>query len=207
MTSLDYNYDYADKTVKVLNKRFIEMFGKVRSLISFDEIHVIGVVKTLYEEMYALTRRAFLTIARKAYKEADGTEPDIIDELWLISFLESYDPITKYVFAHEVERKMYYLIEGILASKNKKPEIDKALRLWSSMVSQYAIETVDEAVKQAYADNNVIKVRWIAEKDEKTCAVCDERNGKVFILKDLPPKPHIGCRCRTEPVKEAKNES
>ena len=58
-------YDYTDKAIKYLDRRYIRMFGKVRALASFDEVHVMSSVKSLYGELERLTREIFLRIARR----------------------------------------------------------------------------------------------------------------------------------------------
>lgn len=41
---------------------------------------------------------------------------------------------------------------------------------------------------------------WLAEKDEVTCKICRDLNGKIFTYK--PDLAHPNCRCRLEIVKE-----
>jgi SPP1 gp7 family putative phage head morphogenesis protein len=39
------------------------------------------------------------------------------------------------------------------------------------------------------------EVEWVAEDDSRTCKICRERNGKVYKIDEIPPKPHYNCRC------------
>lgn len=100
-----------------------------------------------------------------------------------------------YVYMHEIERKCARFAESILASDNRAREVETALRYWSNMVTQYAIDITDKAVEQAYLDNDVEKVVWVTIKDERRCVECRKRDGKIYDIAKVPPKPHLGCRC------------
>lgn len=196
-------YEYADKVVSYLNGRFIEMFGKLKSLASMDELNVLQSVKEVYREADALARKMLYQIAVFAYENASGEDVSVITEQWLLEVvLEAYDPITKYSYVNEVERKCSRLFESILASENKSAEIDSALRYWSAMVTQYSIITTDAATKQAYMDSGVEEVMWVSVKDNRRCAVCKSRDGKIYLIEEVPPKPHLGCRCYLIPYSE-----
>lgn len=196
-------YEYADTVISYLNGRFIEMFGKLKSLSSFDELNILQSVKELYREADALTREMLYRIAIVAYENAGGEDISVITEQWLLEVvLEAYDPTTKYSYITEVERKCSRLFESMVASDNKAAEVDTALRYWSAMVTQYAITTTDAATKRAYEDSGVINVMWVSVKDNERCKVCKSRDGMVYHIEDVPPKPHIGCRCYLIPYTE-----
>lgn len=196
-------YEYADEVISYLNSRFIEMFGKLKALSSFDELNILQSVKELYQEADALTRKMLYQIAVFAYENAEGEDVSVITEQWLLEVvLEAYDPTTKYSYVNEVERKCSRLFEGMVASENKAAEVDSALRYWSAMTTQYAIITTDAATKRAYMDSGVSDVMWVSVKDDKRCKVCKSRDGKVYPIEDVPPKPHIGCRCYLIPYSE-----
>lgn len=196
-------YEYADKVISYLNSRFIEMFGKLKALSSFDELNILQSVKELYREADALTRKMLYQIAVFAYENAEGEDVSVITEQWLLEVvLEAYDSTTKYSYVNEVERKCSRLLESMVASENKVAEVDSALRYWSAMTTQYAIITTDAATKRAYIDSSVSDVMWVSVKDDKRCKVCKSRDGKVYPIEDVPPKPHIGCRCYLIPYSE-----
>ncbi len=200
-------YEYADKVISYLNGRFIEMFGKLKSLSSFDELNILQSVKDLYREADALVREMLYRVAVFAYENANGEDVSVITEQWLLEVvLEAYNPVTKYSYVNEVERKCSRLFESMVASENKAAEVDLSLRYWSAMVTQYAITTTDAATKQAYVDLGVNKVIWVSVKDDKRCKVCKSRDGKVYPIEDIPPKPHIGCRCYAIPYSEEYDE-
>lgn len=191
-------YEYTDVIIRYLNKRFIEVFHRLKSLVSFDELNVLQSTHLIYDELLTITEEKLLALAVYYYNATVKNAKTQIDRDWLYVLLNDYDPITKYVFMHEVERKRARLVESMIATKNPT-EIDTALRYWSAMVTQYAIEITDAAVKQAYIDDGVELVVWVTILDDRRCKECEKREGKVYDIKDVPPKPHIGCRCYIVP--------
>ena len=192
-------YEYTDVIIRYLNKRFIEVFYRLKSLVSFDELNVLQSTRLIYDELMQITEEKLLELAVYYYNGTVKNPKTNIDREWLYLILDDYDPITKYVFLHEVERKRARLAESILASQNKSNEIDTALRYWSAMVAQYAIEVTDAATKQAYIDDGVERVMWVSMLDDRRCKECEKREGKVYDIFDVSPKPHIGCRCYLVP--------
>lgn len=188
-------YDYTDKVIRWMKKRFIRLFSQYKSQNSFDELNVLQSSKKLYQQLLEIVKEGLLMIARRAYVDNGGKSPNTINEQWLDEFLEEYDPVTKYVFNHEVERKCARFAESVIASNNPSKEIETALRYWSNMVSQYAITATDKAVEKAYRENDVTQVMWITYEDERRCKECGKRHRKVYDIDKVPPKPHLGCRC------------
>lgn len=188
-------YEYTDKVIRYMRKKFIRLFDSFRTNVLFDELNVISSSKSLYEELEKITEESLLSIAKRAYKTNGGLHESSITHRWLLGWLNDYNPVTKYVYLHEIERKCARFAESILASNNPSAEIDVALRYWSNMITQYAIDITDRAVEQAYSDNDIEKVMWVTIKDERRCKECRERDGKVYDINNIPPKPHWGCRC------------
>lgn len=192
-------YKETDKIIQYLNKRFIERFNKSKTILSFDEINVLQYSKKLYEELEEITEKALLKLAQQIYKKHSQSDKTDITLAWLLGVLKEHNPVTKYVYLNELDRKRSRFAESLIASENKVNEADTALRYWVAMVNQYAIEITDQAVIQAYVDNDVEKVVWITTIDERRCAVCRKRDGEIYDIAKVPPKPHIGCRCYLEP--------
>lgn len=191
------DYEYTDKIIAHIDKQLIEWYSRLKSLVSFDELNVLQEVNTLYQEIDLFVRNAFLKLANRVYSDSvRKTQFRSLDEQWVDALLSAYDPVSKYVFSHEEDRKCARLIESLIASTTKTQEVDVALRSMSFMCRIYAVRVTDEAVLQAFKDDEEDLVKWIAEKDEKTCSVCHSRDGKVYELESLPPKPHLNCRCR-----------
>lgn len=196
------NYANTDKIIAYIDKQLIERFSRLKSIISIDELNILQEVNALYSEVDAIVRKAFLKLAKKVYADNLREESSqSLDEQWVDELLSSYDPISKYVFTHEEDRKRARLIEALVVSDTKTEEIDRALRAMSYMCRIYADRVTDEAVTRAYIDDGVVLVKWVAEKDEKTCSVCRKRDGKIYRIEAVPKDTHPNCRCRRERVK------
>ena len=192
-------FAYTDKAAATLNRQLIARYGRLKSLLSFDELNVLNEVNTVCRELYGIIRKTFVRLANRVYRDAlrDGVLRDL-DEEWVDAILNGYDPVSKYVFSHEYDRRRARLIESILASNDRAREIDAALRGMSFMCRVYADRITDEAVMRAYTDEGENYVRWVAERDGKTCPVCRKRDGRIYEIHAVPADPHPNCRCRRE---------
>lgn len=188
-------YEFTDQIISILNKKLIEIFNRLKAQPSFNEIYALQSVQTAYAEADDFVRQYLLLLAQYIYNDHADEEKTNINGLWLFEILNAYDPVTKYVYINEVERKRARLFESLVASPNKAKEIDTALRYFSSMARQYALTVTDKAVLQAYKDNGVQKVKWVTTPDDRRCAECAKRDGKIYDIDKVPPKPHLGCRC------------
>jgi SPP1 gp7 family putative phage head morphogenesis protein len=189
-------YEYTDKMIRYLTKRFIRLFENAKSnLLPMDEVNILNYSKSMYDELEKMTETYLLKLAQKVYENTAQNKKRKIDKKWLCQALSEYDPVTMYVYLHEVDRKRARFAEAVMASTNRASEVDKALRYWSRMVNQYAVEITDKAVIDAYVDDEVSKVVWVTVDDEKRCRECAERDGKIYDIDDIPPKPHLNCRC------------
>jgi SPP1 gp7 family putative phage head morphogenesis protein len=56
------------------------------------------------------------------------------------------------------------------------------------------------AQKATAARNGFGYARWIATKDERTCAVCASRHGRIYRLDEMVGTLHPRCRCSLSPV-------
>ena len=189
-------YEYTDKIIRYLTKRFVRLFGDAKSnLLPMDEVNVLRYSHTFYGNLEEITEIYFLKLAKKVYRDTATNKKRKIDKKWLHDTLSQYDPVTMYVYLHEVDRKRARFAEAVIASSNRAFEVEKALKYWSRMVNQYAVEITDKAVIDAYIDNNVHKVIWVTVDDEKRCKECAKRDGEIYDIDDIPPKPHPNCRC------------
>lgn len=186
-------YRYADKETAKLNRYFIQEFLRFQAT-KMDELHVIRAAKDMYNRMDRKARHAFVRIARNQFDDIT-----IAEALFLLG---EYDPVTKYVYAHEVERKQMRFAEAFIASKGNPSEVKTALGLWSNMIKQYAIAISDEALLLSYERAGVKYVKWITEEDERRCKECASRHNKIYPIDNIPPKPHINCRCWFMPVRK-----
>lgn len=200
----DNYYDLADKAIELLNKRATKRFEDAKDEAAkdgFDELSVLEVTRTLYQDLARDNQEIFLELAQERYQEAEphGEEPP--DLAWLLALLAAYNAVTKYQYTNEVERKRQYTTEGINSSTAKVTEFRRGLHWWADLTSSYADIVTDESTLKAYRDAGVRRVRWVTAGDEKVCETCRERNGKVYSINSIPPKPHRRCRCVYEPVR------
>ncbi len=192
-------YELTDIAIENIRKELIRDFSKLKSLLSYDELNVMSATKAVYSKIDLYVRQMFLQLMQAVYKKVTKrTCP--YNYAWLESFLLEYDEVSKYVYANEFERKRDRLAEALIASSKKNEEIDAALRYLSFMLTAYAVRVTDQVVLTAYRDMGIDAVRWKAEKDNKTCTICKHRNGHIYDIEQVPPKPHLNCRCEYEEV-------
>ena len=168
-------------------------------------------INKLYKSVYQIIKKEFVKvlnpISEVIYTEAleVGFDGDIreLDEGFIEEFFEEYNPVTKYVFNNEINRKNSRLFESIVASTQERYQSYKtAENLINKQVKQYAIDLEDKVAMAVYKAVGVEKVIWVAEDDYKTCSVCNALDGEIFDIKDAPPKQHYNCRCVLIPVKD-----
>ena len=191
-------YRLADQAVNLLNRRATKRFEDAKDEAAqdgFDELSVLSITRTLYDNLSADNEEIFLELAQERYQEAEphGEEPP--DLAWLLALLAAYSAVSKVVYNNEVDRKRGYTTEGINSSTAKATEFRRGLHYWADFTGQFADEVTDEATLKAYRDAGVRRVRWVTAGDEKVCETCRERNGKVYSINSIPPKPHKHCRC------------
>lgn len=195
-------YEYADKIIKLLRRYLIREFPRVRSMTSFDEVNVLDTVNGLYSDIDAMIRKYFQKLADKAYRDAlTGDMIVPLDMAFLMGILSGYNPVSRYVYVNEFDRKRLRLVEALIATGGDGVEADRAMKQLALMIGCYAVAVVDEATLQAYRQEGVEKVRWISEEDSRVCSICRGRNRIVYPINELPPKPHYNCRCYFERVK------
>lgn len=183
-------------------------------LALFDEMNIVQTKKhvhKLYKKIFKTVKQEFLKIINEIYQtiyeEAVdmGFDGDIrnLDEAWVEEFFDWFNPVTKYVFSNEIDRKESRLFEALVSNELERlKSYAYAERLITSQIEQYAIDLEDSIAKVVYEDTGVEKVMWVAEKDHKTCGECMEMDGQTFDLHNAPPKLHHNCRCYYIPVKE-----
>lgn len=158
-----------------------------------------------------MSEEAYLDIAKKVYADHNG--PDRILEAWVIGILDDYDPVVKYVFTKELERKGARLAESIIADAEYsgkdpptvnyppiKQDFTRGLNYVTWQTDQFAITVEDKTVIRAFKDNGYKKIKWHTQDDEKVCKECEERNGKIYPIDKIPTK-HPNCRCYFTPEK------
>ena len=197
-------YRLSDAATELLNRRATKRFEDAKDKAAkdgFDELSVLSVTRELYDQLEADNRQVYLELAQERYQEAEphGEEPP--DLAWLLALLAAYSAVSKVVYNNEIDRKRGYTAEGINSSKAKVTEFRRGLHYWAGLTADYADIVTDESTLKSYRDAGVRRVRWVTVGDEKVCETCRERNGKVYSINSIPPKPHRRCRCVYEPVR------
>ena len=195
-------FEYCDKVLTTYLRLMLRKFRKMQNnLLSFDELNIVNTqtaVNDVYADILALAMEAFKKIARYYYRKV-RKDDDFPFDMWLSGLLEAYDPVTYYLFFPELDRKRARLLEAVLSSRTKadlKKEVFKAFRYWGRQFKHYLDKTAVNAVLEAYKKDGVTVFEWVTQKDEKVCAECATKDGKIYTIKTLPPMPlHYNCRC------------
>ena len=168
--------------------------------MSFDELNVINVSHEIFDEAIILTEREVTRLVKAVYdSKREGGQISSEDALSLVlTLMLAYNPVTKYVYRNEMDRKRARFAEGVIASDSPREEIALATRLMIATNKQFAEDATFEAAVQAYRDDGVEHVRWVTAVDDRRCAECKSRHGKIYPINNIPPKPHRYCRCYIE---------
>ena len=207
--TVDY-YGACDKAIQAMNRENLEAFGKLK-MAKWDQINVIRTVVSVYQKSAKKARQRYYEVAFEAYllmlamceidpKKAHRMAEKAVTEVWVDRVLSESDFVTLYRFDSETERKAYRLAETLEVASDRDAEINKALRYWSQQLGQYAINFTDYAMIMAMQDAGIEEAVWVTMRDEKVCHECGSMDGKVYKIDEIPPKPHMGCRCRLQPV-------
>ena len=193
-------YQKTDKTIAYLNKQYSKLFSQ---LTSFDELNVIEVSHEIYEEVLSLVERESTRLVKAVYDSySESHTISSADALaFVLALMLAYNPVTKYVYKNELERKRSRFAEGVIASDTPIEEVELAKRLLVALNRQFEDDVTFDTVVKAYEDDGVEEVRWITAVDDRRCAECKSRHGKIYPIHKIPPKPHRYCRCYVEKVK------
>lgn len=190
-------YRATDKTIAYLNKQYGKLFRRVTA---FDELNVIPVSHEIYSEVYDLVKREATRLAETVYRKNRNQEgPNTFDPAaWVLILVLAYNPVTKYIFENEIERKRARFAEGVIASDTPAEEVALAKRLLAGMNAQFMDDLTHETMIQAFKDNGTKRVRWVTSPDDRRCKHCASMHGKIYPIENIPAKPHIHCRCWVE---------
>ena len=205
-------YAPCDKAIQSMNRENLEAFGQMK-LAKWEKVNVIQTVMNVYRTSAKKARKRYYEVAIEAYilalmmcgetsVKAHRMANRAITLTWIDKILTQTDFVTLYRFDTEADRKAYKLAETLEVSQDRDYEINKALRFWSQQIGQYALNVTDYAVIQAFQDAGIEVVQWISEHDAKTCNECYAYSDMLFPIREIPAKPHWGCRCRLRPVLE-----
>ena len=195
-------YLKTDKTIAYLTKQYSKLFRRVTA---FDELNVISVSHEIYDEALKITEQEATRLVKSVYDSySESGEIAASDaHAAVVALMGAYNPVTKYIYRNEIDRKRSRFAEGVISSDTPHEEVELAKRLLVATNKQFADDATFDAVVQAYADDGVKRVRWVTAVDDRRCAECKSRHGKVYEIDNIPPKPHLHCRCYVEKIEEA----
>lgn len=194
-------YSKTDKTIAYLSKQYAKLFRKVTS---FDELNVIPVSHEIYDEALKVTEQEATRLVKSVYDShrESGTISAENAHALVLALMLAYNPVTKYIYKNELDRKRSRFAEGVISSDTPREEVELAKRLLIALNKQFADDATFDALIQAYEDDGVKRVRWITAVDDRRCAECKSRHNKIFDIDAVPPKPHLHCRCYVEKVED-----
>lgn len=214
-------YRLADKLLEQLKKMIRREFNRL-GIIGFDELNASRVsleTTELFGRLMRENEKLYLKVARKAYDDAvarakaagyEGPVENRINAAWVVTLLGAYNFVSGYLYESEAERKRLRLGEQMMTAheyQNRTLLNDSARRtanLWWTQTSHYMLEAVDNATLEGYKAIGVGKVMWHTNIDGHECSICRERNGMIYDIDKVPPKPHLRCRCERLPVPKDK---
>ena len=176
--------------------------------LSFDQLNMKQTTKetkALYSRLKAYNALNYVEIARAGKQWALDALPEdkrgveVDPSKTVLAVLGGYNFVTGYLYHNEAERKRARQAEEMMSSQDSKSRfkqaIDRSASLWYLQSAQYAVDIEDAAVVDTWTAAGVTEVMWNAEDDSKTCKVCRERDGMIYKIDEIPPKPHYNCRC------------
>ena len=221
----------ADFLEKVLNNRVEgHDFGAIKSQMfrEIDELNVIA-YKSIAEYYYKLAIKQLENNVDIQVKDKynEKTFNEVLNKFIVAKGINySYKP--------ELERRLDYFdnqmvnanLAHIYSKMPNEPKKSDVLRViegfnanntqvrdtlrtqkhqFGNFIDNVAVSVAVSSALKAYEDNNIEKVLWIAEQDERTCEICNGYHGKVFDIDKVPDIPvHANCRCHLEPYKRKK---
>lgn len=201
-------YRYLDSVLADIKKKIRREFNHLGSM-GFDELNVVNtrkVTQEVFDRLLAENDAAYLKVAKKAYRAAEGIES--VDANFVGGVLLAYNLVTGYLYNKEAERKRLRLNEQILTAREYDDRLTfnaslrKTANLWYTQTAQYGVDIVDAATLKAYKDRGIEYVKWVSQDDGKECSDCGGRHGKIFKITDVPAKTHYGCRCYLIPTEK-----
>lgn len=192
-------YSRTDKTIAYLNKQYSKLF---RGVAGFDELNVISVSHEIYDSIYELVKREATRLSEVVYRSKKKPEEQskFDSATFVLALLLAYNPVTKYVYENELERKRARFAESLIASNTPSEDLARAIRLVAGMNAQFMDDVTFETILQAFRDSGVTRVRWVTAPDDRRCKECASRHNKIYSIDKVPAKPHIHCRCWIEEV-------
>lgn len=194
-----------------LKRKIKQEFNRL-ILAGFDELNVIrvqSITESIWKRVDRFNRDAYAEMCEWTYEWVYvqyGDKPPHKDWTKVVDdWLRGYDPVTKYIYDRELERKRLRLNEGVLTTRETqdRPGLTDVVRTAANLLLtqslQYGLDLIGETELEAFqeaAEDEDALIRYNACNDSKTCNECWKLNGKVFTVSEAPHIPqHYRCRC------------
>lgn len=218
-------YELADELIKKLDAELRREINRL-DVMGFDELNAMT-VKNKTEEMVERLLKSNLTVFKALAYAAMKEAVEDIDNLYgtkgkakpiatgdkeVEAVLKEYNPVTDYLYYPEADRKRSRLSEALIVaimidSRDRYHfQLRKFANLWHTQTKQYGDTIVDAFREKTFKENGIEYVMWQSEHDDRVCGTCEDMNGKVYKITDVPAKPHYNCRCWIVPVEKPDND-
>lgn len=187
---------YLEELMYLYNRRYVPR-EKEDSVEELLEMYLMG----LFDEKPNLSDESELINLEKIPKSSRIYKKASKEVTKIISVPNS---VTQVVYETEILRKRDRAKEAVLSTigiRNKQIQMDRELIQWTRFTGWYSDIIEESACETAIIDSGVSYVRWVTSKDDKVCGECEELEGKVFKVQDIPEHPHRNCRCTVTPVR------
>lgn len=200
-----------DAYAKAVKEKIRQEFRRL-TLAPFDQLTVVGtkqLTERVFREVDRLNRRHWAALCEWVYEwvyvQYGDNPPDrdwtkVVDD-----WLKGYDPVTRYRYDTEAERKRLRLAEGVLTAREQadRKMLDEVVKtaagLLLSQSLQAGLDIMGEIQAEAYEEAGEgldELLLYHSCQDERVCEECEADDGKVFRKKDAPKIPrHYRCRC------------
>ena len=209
-------YEYEKTHSKMLKKKIHNLFNNERlRLGTFDEMNVIGNYtdevrkqnRALFRQLYSLSdnfiEETIYSCLKRLKKVSDRSElnPFLLAIGFSIEkFKEEYNRTLLFVYENEFLRKQSLYEEGTIAIGNstslEMAELQKRNeKSIEAMTREMSADAERKVTLKTFEKDGVDMVLWKAALDDRVCEECEELDGQVFELNELPERPHRNCRC------------
>lgn len=191
-------------------KRLVKQEFARLSLAGFDQLNVIRVAEKterIFERIDRFCREEYAEICGWVYEWVYvqyGKDPPDRDWTKVVDdWLKGYNPVTRYVYASELERKRLRLNEAVLTAREFSDRkalteiVQSAASLIMTQGLQYGLSLIGDMEIQAYDEMDEDgEVMYHACDDSRTCEDCKAYDRKIFRISEAPRIPqHYRCRC------------
>ena len=206
---------YPDRKIKPLTRT--DVYNMKRYQMASAQLSLL--INDMGEKMQKATRKYLEDTYKQVSKEIAGSAEMffqiderklklVVDEVWCADGLNWSKRIWKSQTLLKEKLKeglVDCLVKGYNSYKTAQ-ELTKAFNVSYSNAKRLAstelahIETI--AAQQRYKSYGITEWEVLATHDEKTCPICQGKDGKKFSIDEVPVPLHPNCRCAMIPVVE-----